>query len=130
VHDAEIEEDKTTPWFRYTQWPEQFRGRPLDVITVASCEPGDCPYRRFRPRLLGGRDYDHPPLVDKIKIRQLLRLLDKFFDHCEVTLANTPHVLRCWLKGYHQHRSTLSLSNCYRDPQQSNGIFLRFGCRT
>jgi hypothetical protein len=47
AYDAEIEEDETTPWLWYTQWPEQFRGHPLDIITAASCQPDDCPVNNF-----------------------------------------------------------------------------------
>ncbi|KAH7327569.1 hypothetical protein BKA65DRAFT_374357, partial [Rhexocercosporidium sp. MPI-PUGE-AT-0058] len=94
---------ETTPWLRYTRWPEQFRERPLDVITAASCQPDDCPIQDFALGVWAGETVTSS-LADEIKIRQLLRLLDQVFDRCEVTLASTPHVLRCWLKGYHQHR--------------------------
>ena len=35
--DIEVEDDETTPWLQYTKWPEQFVGRPLDIITVVAC---------------------------------------------------------------------------------------------
>jgi hypothetical protein len=44
------------------------------------------------------------PVEDEDRIQQLAQLLYEVFDRCEETLATTPHMLRYWLKGYHQYR--------------------------
>jgi hypothetical protein len=101
--DAEVEDDETTPWLQYTKWPEQFAGRPLDIITAAACQPEGCPIQDYT---LGYWDGEAvvSSLENEIRVQQLARLLDGVFDRCEKTLASTPHMLQCWLKGYNQHR--------------------------
>ena len=40
-----IEDDETTPWLKHTQWPELFRGRPLDIITESATFPAQGLYK-------------------------------------------------------------------------------------
>jgi hypothetical protein len=102
--DVEVEDDDTTPWLQYTRWPKYFAGRPLDIVTAAAYLPeGPPPTHGY---VLGY--WEGEAVVSSLdhegRVRQLTHLLDGVFDRYEETLEGTPHMLRCWLKGYHQHR--------------------------
>jgi len=102
--DAEIEDDETTPWLQYTKWPEQFAGRPMDIITAAACRPEGCPIQDYYTVGYWDGEAVVSSLENESRVQQLARLLDGVFDRCEKTLERTPHMLQCWLKGYNQHR--------------------------
>lgn len=40
AQEAELEDSDNSPWLRWTQWPAQFAGLPLDVIAASAVQPG------------------------------------------------------------------------------------------
>jgi hypothetical protein len=103
AQEAELEDSDNSDWLRWTQWPVQFAGLPLDIIAASAVQPektaleGDC--------VLGkraGADFVSP-VADEVKLQQLVCLLDQMFDRCNRTAAVTPRFLRCWLHSYSQH---------------------------
>jgi hypothetical protein len=103
ARDAEVEEDETTPWLRYTKWPGQFAGRPLDIIVATARQPRSYPVEDYALGYWQGEAIVSR-LDWEIKLGQLVGLVDQVFDRCESTLDATPPALCCWLKSFTRHR--------------------------
>ena len=40
AQEAELEDSDNSPWLRWTKWPAQFAGLPLDIIAASAVQPG------------------------------------------------------------------------------------------
>lgn len=89
----------TTPWLEYTQWPEQFAGRPLDILAATAVLPArEC----TADYVLGawqGHDFISP-VEDEARLCRLVQAVDAVFQRCLDTLETVPQLLRCWLKTF------------------------------
>lgn len=99
--DNEVEADETTLWLRATEWPQQFAGRPLDVIAAFAKHPapvavaaGSYTLGSFQETVLVS------PERDEERLRQISQLFALVFDHGIQTLQETLYQIRCWLKSY------------------------------
>jgi len=43
AQEAELEDSDNSPWLRFTHWPTQFAGLPLDIITASAVQPEKAP---------------------------------------------------------------------------------------
>ncbi len=95
----QMADSSTTPWLEYTQWPEQFASRPLDILVATAVLPAR---RCTVDYVLGsweGRDFISPK-EDEMKLCRLIQAVDTVFERCLHTLEAVPQLLRCWLKTF------------------------------
>ena len=101
AQEAELEDSNNTPWLRWTEWPAQFRGLPLDIITASAIQPEKKALKSdYVLGTLATGEHLVSPVADEAKLQQLVQLLDAMFDCCNQTVTATPHLLRCWLHSY------------------------------
>jgi hypothetical protein len=94
AQEAELEDSDNSPWLRFTQWPTQFAGLPLDIITASAVQPKKALKSDY---ILGPWAGEHfiSHIEEEIKLQQLMQLLDQMFDRCNETTAATTNLLRC-----------------------------------
>ena len=99
--DDEVEADATTPWLVATEWPQQFGGRPLDVIAAFAKSPVAA---AVAADSYGIGSFQGTALVspaqDKARLQQISQVFAHVFNHGIQTLQEAPYQIRCWLKSY------------------------------
>ena len=98
AQEASLEDWETSPWLRWTNWPAQFAGLPLDVIAASAVQPE----KRLRfpaDRVLGtwAGEALVSPAANERRLQKLVRRLDYMLDRCYPTVEATPRILRCWV---------------------------------
>ena len=109
-----IEDNETTPWLKFTKWPELFIDRPLEIITATARLPSRTSWKNEK-YLLG--DWRGAPVYSSAaterRIRILMSSVDDVFDRAAATLTCTPYRSRCWAASYwkdeFRHRPLRSL---------------------
>lgn len=95
-----VDDDETTPWLKYTQWPVRLHDRPLDILSATALQPASSNddyvlgYWRNTPFVSSGSD--------ETKLRLLMVAVDQMCDRAEATLYQTHHRLLCWLQTTHE----------------------------
>jgi len=97
--DEELEHDENTDWLRGCGWPKWFANRPLHPITAAAVSPSFDARKDLRLGIWNGLECISPAASERV-LWKLLQATDKVFVRCEETLAQTPRVLRCWLRSW------------------------------
>jgi hypothetical protein len=93
-----VDDDETTLWLQYTQWPVRLANRPLDILSATVLQP----VASHDDYLLGdwaGADVVSPA-VHEARLRELMHAADRMFARALATLDQTHHRLRCWLNTY------------------------------
>jgi hypothetical protein len=103
VADTEVEAEETSPWLNVTEWPKQFAGRPIELISRYTRMPvGEAEAVAVGETYLGSFQgialSSHAQ--DEIRIRQITKLFSLVIQRCLATLGKTPYHIRCWLKSY------------------------------
>lgn len=104
AQDTELGDANNSLWLRWTKWPTQFAGLPLDIITESAVQPERNPEGDYLLGDWAGTRFVSP-VADEIRLQQLMQLLDSMFDRCNQTVVATSNLLCCWhhtatLKGY------------------------------
>ena len=85
--DDEVEADATTPWLVATEWPQQFGGRPLDVIAAFAKSPVAA---AVAADSYGIGSFQGTALVspaqDKARLQQISQVFANVFNHGIQTL--------------------------------------------
>jgi hypothetical protein len=92
----------TSNWIRRTGWLETFAGVDRSLLSRLASAPA----REGFPLLLAD-DVGSPTqssMEDELKLSNLGKGVDHFFDQCEDTARNTDHSIRCWLRSHVQGR--------------------------
>ncbi|KAJ9655923.1 hypothetical protein H2201_008696 [Coniosporium apollinis] len=97
--DEELEHDENTDWLRGCGWPTWFANRPFHLITAAARAPSLDLMRDLQMGSWNGIACVSPAASERV-LWKLLHLTDMVFSRCEETLAQTPRVLRCWLRSW------------------------------
>ena len=87
------EDSETNVWLRWTQWPTQFTGLSLEIITRSAVVPQSLPDSNYAMGAWAGETF-LSLIADEIKLFRLVRLLDVVFNRCNTTVTATPHLLR------------------------------------
>jgi hypothetical protein len=97
--DAELEHDENTEWLRGCEWPTWFTDKPIYLIVAAAALPSA---RTSEGLLLGlWNGFECVSLVQTERIIwKVLEASKIVFQRCEMTLKQTPRVLRCWLRSW------------------------------
>ena len=97
--DTELEHDDNTEWLRGCEWPTWFARKPIHLIVAAAA-------------LLSARTSEDLSLghwngFECVSLAQMEKIIWKILDaskivfqRCEMTLKQTPRVLRCWLRSW------------------------------
>ena len=79
-----LDDNETTPWLKYTQWPSLFRNRPLDIISASAQKPRPlCNDEYLLGHWHGGPVWS--PAVNEAKLRILMRAVDQMFERAGAT---------------------------------------------
>ncbi|KAJ9634203.1 hypothetical protein H2199_009087 [Coniosporium tulheliwenetii] len=97
--DEELEHDENTEWLRGCGWPKWFANRPLHLIAAASTSPSFDVMKDLQMGTWHGLECVSPAASERV-LRKLLQATHKVFVRCEETLAQTPRVLRSWLRSW------------------------------
>jgi len=97
--DEELEYDENTDWLRGSGWSDWFAGKSLSLISAAAGIPSADVYKGLNLGVWNGIDCVSDPASEKI-LRAILVASEGVFTRCEETLAQTPRVLRCWLRSW------------------------------
>lgn len=92
----------TSNWIRRTGWLETFARVDRSLLSRLA----SAPTREGFPLLLA-HDVGSPTqssIEDELKLSNLGKAVDHFFDQCEDTARNTDHSIRCWLRSHVQGR--------------------------
>lgn len=97
--DEELEQDESSDWLQGCCWPQWFRHKPIPLLLTARSMPvGGCP----RDLFLGnwhGMDCISPAASERA-LQLLVVASHQVLARCQLTLQNTPRVLRCWLRSW------------------------------
>jgi hypothetical protein len=97
--DMELEHDEDTEWLRGCEWPTWFARKPIHLIIAAAALPSARTSEDLSLGLWNGFECVSPAQTERI----LWKILDAskvVFQRCEITLKQTPRVLRCWLRSW------------------------------
>lgn len=97
--DAELEHDENTEWLRGCEWPTWFSGKPIHVIVAAAALPSARTLEDLSLGLWNGFECVSPAHTERV-IWKILEASKIVFQRCELTLKQTPRVLRCWLRSW------------------------------
>ncbi|KAF9695526.1 hypothetical protein EKO04_006297 [Ascochyta lentis] len=97
--DAELEHDENTEWLRGCEWPTWFSGKPIHVIVAAAALPSARTSEDLSLGLWNGFECVSPAHTERV-IWKILEASKIVFQRCELTLKQTPRVLRCWLRSW------------------------------
>lgn len=97
--DAELEHDENTEWLRGCEWPTWFSHKPIHVIVAAAALPSARTSEDLVLGLWNGFECVSPVQIERL-IRKILEASEIVFQRCEMTLKQTPRVLRCWLRSW------------------------------
>jgi hypothetical protein len=73
AQEAELEDSDNSPWLRWTQWPTQFAGLPLDIIAASAIQPEKKKALKS-DYVLGAWAGEQfvSPVADEVKLQQLV----------------------------------------------------------
>jgi hypothetical protein len=91
---TQFENSQDSEWLRCTQWPAQFAGLSLEIIAATAVLPKKASRGDHVLGIWAGEQLASPA-ADEDKLRRLVQLLDRMFDHCNATVAATSRHLRC-----------------------------------
>jgi len=97
--DEELEHDENTEWLRGCGWPIWFANRPLHLLTAAATTPSFDAMKDLRIGIWNGLECVSLAASERV-LWKLLHATDQVFHRCEETLAQTPRVLRGWLRSW------------------------------
>jgi hypothetical protein len=97
--DMELEHDKITEWLRGCEWPTWFARKPIHLIVTAAALPSAGTSEDLSLGLWNGFECVSPAQTERI-IWKILDASKVVFQRCEMTLKQTPRVLRCWLRSW------------------------------
>ncbi|EMD86838.1 hypothetical protein COCHEDRAFT_1218347 [Bipolaris maydis C5] len=97
--DAELEHDENTEWLRGCEWPTWFAHKPIHIIVAAAALPSVRTSEDLVLGLWNGFECVSSAQTERViwKILEASRIV---FQRCEMTLKQTPRVLRCWLRSW------------------------------
>jgi Orsellinic acid/F9775 biosynthesis cluster protein D len=130
AQENELEDSDNSPWLRWTQWPAQFAGLPLDIIAASAVQPEKAPKSDYVLGNWAGEQFVSP-VADEVKLQQLVQLLDCMFDCCNHTVEATPHLLRCWLHSTKPERyfpKPFGLPQKLKTQQRYRAFWKQFIC--
>jgi hypothetical protein len=67
AQEAELEDSDNSPWLRWTKWPAQFAGLPLDIITASAVRPQKAPKSDYVLGVWAGEHFVSP-VADEVKL--------------------------------------------------------------
>jgi hypothetical protein len=97
--DAELEHDENTEWLRGCEWPTWFTDKPIHLIVAAAALPSARTSEDLLLGLWNGFECVSPAPTERI-IWKVLEASKIVFQRREMTLKQTPRVLRCWLRSW------------------------------
>ena len=124
-----VDDDETTLWLKYTQWPTRLANKPLDILSASAQKP--VPYAsEYTLGSWTGHNFDSPA-EDEAKLCILMRAVDQMFERMMQTLDKTHNRIRCWLGTYDETRFR---SIPFMRPQKTDsekryiGVWKQFLC--
>lgn len=97
-----VDDDETTLWLKYTQWPTRLASKSLDILSASAQKP--MPYAsEYTLGSWTGYDFDSPA-EDEAKLCILMKAVDHMFERVMQTLDKTHNRIRCWLVTYDERK--------------------------